>query len=79
MIPPMTLGDQTGYPRSFIQIEPVIDGIGIAWLEQSLPRHPMRAVASRDFEDGCAPLPYIWARIMIQVIAQGYALFFRQL
>src|SRR5262245_38316129 len=61
-----TLGmvDQPLAPRGLVPVEPGVDGIGVARLEQAVLGHPVWRVARGDLEEGGAPLADVGAGIV---------------
>ena len=51
-------------------VQPRIDRIGVTRFEQSVPRHPMRAVTGGYLQDGGAALTHIGLRRMVSLFLQ---------
>jgi hypothetical protein len=50
------MGDQPGDPLGLVAVEPRIDGIGIAWLQEPGSGDTMGGLALGDLQDGRAAL-----------------------
>jgi hypothetical protein len=59
------MGDQAGGPLGLIAVEPRIDGIGVAWLQEPGSGDTMGGLARGDLEDGRAALADIGAWVVV--------------
>jgi hypothetical protein len=66
----MPMCEESGEARLTVPAQPAVHGIRIAFLEQSMLRHPMRTAASRDLEDRSATFSNIWVRIVVTMLDQ---------
>jgi hypothetical protein len=66
------------HAEALVAIEPTIDRIRIARLEEAVPRDSMGRLPVRDLQEGRTPLPDIGPPIMVAVLEQFLALGLRQ-
>src|SRR3954452_23813794 len=59
------MGDQPGGPVRFVAVEPRIDGIGVAWLQEPGSGDAMGGLALGDLQDGRAALADIGAWVVV--------------
>jgi len=59
------MGDQAGDPLRLVAVEPRIDGIGVAWLQEPGLGDPMGGLALGDLQDGRATLADIGAWVVV--------------
>jgi hypothetical protein len=55
---------QGGDACLLVVVQPLIEAIGITWLQQSMKGHPMGATALSHLEQGCRPFPCIGMGMM---------------
>jgi hypothetical protein len=59
------MSDQAGDPRRFVAVEPRIDAVGVARLQEPGSGDPMGGLALGDLQDGPAALADIGAWVVI--------------
>jgi hypothetical protein len=59
------MGDQAGGPFGLVAVEPRIDGIGVAWLQEPGFGDAMGGLALGDFQDGRAALADVGAWVVV--------------
>jgi hypothetical protein len=59
------MGDQPGDPLGLVAVEPRIDGIGVAWLQEPGFGDTMGGLALCDLQDGRAALADLGARVVV--------------
>src|SRR5690349_2175546 len=61
----MAVGDQAGHPFGLINVQPAIETVRVAGLEQAVGRHRMRTEAVGNLEHGGGAFADIGARIVV--------------
>src|SRR3954470_10587398 len=59
------MGDQPSGPRGLVQVEPGVDGIGVAGLEQAVPGDPVGWIAVGDLQESRAAFADVGAGIVV--------------
>jgi hypothetical protein len=72
------VGDQPRSPRIFIPIEPGVEGVRVARLQQALSGHAMRGLPLGDLQDGGGALANVGAIIVVAQLKEFVALVFGQ-
>jgi hypothetical protein len=62
--------DHTPEAKAFVPIEPAIDGIGFAWLQEAMTGNGVGGLPIGNFQQGGAAFTDIGPRIMIAVVAE---------
>ena len=72
------MGDQPRGPRIFIPIEPGVEGVGVAWLQQAPSGHAMRGLPLGDLQEGGGTLANVGAIVVVAQLKEFVALVFGQ-
>jgi hypothetical protein len=59
------MGDQPWDSRDLVEVEPGVDSVGVAWLEQTVVGDPMRRFALGDLQQGRPTLADVGAGIVV--------------
>jgi hypothetical protein len=59
------MGDQPLDPRGLVEVEPGVDGVGVARLQQPVPGDTMRGIAVGDLQESRATFADVGAGIMV--------------
>jgi hypothetical protein len=65
MGPTLGMGDQSGGSRDLVQVEPGVDGVGVARLQQTEPGDPMRRFTLGDLQQRRPTLADVGAWIVV--------------
>jgi hypothetical protein len=60
--------------EALVHIEPAIDGIGVARLQEAMPGDRVRSLPIGDFQQGGTPFADIGPRVVVPVVDQILAL-----
>jgi hypothetical protein len=66
----MRVTDQPVESLGLVEVQPVVDGVRIPGLQQSVPGDRVRGVAVGHLEQGGAPLPDIGPGVVVAVVGQ---------
>jgi hypothetical protein len=72
------MGDQPLDPRGLVQVEPGVEGVGVAGLQQPVLGDPMRRIAVGDLQQGGSALADVGAGIVVAQLKELVALLFGQ-
>jgi hypothetical protein len=73
----MLVGQQAGEPFVLVIVEPSVDGVGVAMVEQTGVGHGIRGVAVGDLEDGGTAFPDVGLGVVVAAVEQCGALVVR--
>jgi hypothetical protein len=72
------MGDQPLDPRGVVQVEPGVEGVGVAGLQQAVLGHAMGRIAVGDLQQGGPALADVGSGIVVAQLKELVALLFGQ-
>lgn len=74
----MLVRDQALQDFDFVDIQPVVDRVGIPDLEQAVLSHPVRGLPPGNFQQGGTAFPHIGTGIVVAMVGERAVLLFGQ-
>jgi hypothetical protein len=72
------MGDQPAQPFGLVEVQPVVEGVRVPFLQQAVFGYPVGSLTISDLQQGGATLSHIGMGIVIAMLDQFLALFIAQ-
>jgi hypothetical protein len=72
----MLKGNHTPHALTFVPVQPLVDGVGVARLQEPMPGNGVGRLPIRNLEQGCTAFAHVWSSVVITMVQQVLSLRF---